>query len=94
VQARGLNTHVNHEELMDHVKLRRHLKEAEVARIAKAGQLTVLMGGISKVLVELGMPPIPWIPQEPGTAGDILETVGTVLEHLREANASNHGPGE
>jgi hypothetical protein len=38
------------------------------------------------------MPPIPRIPQDPGRASDVLEAVGTVLEHQREAYASDAGP--
>jgi hypothetical protein len=44
------------------IKLRKRLDEAEVARIAKAIELAVLVGDISRVLVDLGMPPILRIP--------------------------------
>jgi hypothetical protein len=50
------------------------------------------VGGISKVLVDLGMPPILRIPQDPGMVNDVLEAVGTVLECMREAHAFGHGP--
>jgi hypothetical protein len=60
-QAQGLNPRDNCEELMEHVELRRRLEEAVVAHITKAGQLTILVGDISKVLVDLGTPPIPRI---------------------------------
>jgi hypothetical protein len=60
-QARGLKPWDNCEELMDHVELRRHLEEVVVAHITEAGQLTILVRDISKVLVDLGMPPIPRI---------------------------------
>jgi hypothetical protein len=49
-------------------------------------------GDISKVLVDLGMLPVPGIPQDACTAGDILEVVGTILEHVQEAHAFGHGP--
>jgi hypothetical protein len=77
---------------MELVKLRRCLKEAKVVRVADAGQLAFLVGGISKVLVDLGMPPILRIPQDPGMVNDVLEAVGTVLECMREAHAFGHGP--
>jgi hypothetical protein len=38
------------------------------------------------------MSPLLGIPQDPHTAGDVLEAVGTVLECLQEAYASDHGP--
>jgi hypothetical protein len=47
------------EELVELVELQRHLKEIEVAHIMGAEQLAVLVRDISKVLVDLGMPPIP-----------------------------------
>jgi hypothetical protein len=55
-------TEENWEELMDLIELRRCLDEGEEARIVEAGQVAVLLGDISKVLVDLGMPPIPRIP--------------------------------
>jgi hypothetical protein len=42
--------------------------------------------------VDLGLPPIPGIPQDPRMAGDVLEVVGVILEPLWEAYASGHGP--
>jgi hypothetical protein len=77
---------------MEFVEPRRHLKEAEVERIDKARRLAILVRGASKVLVDLGIPPIPGIPQDPHTADDILEAAGTILEHLWEAYASSHDP--
>jgi hypothetical protein len=61
-QSRGLNPWDNREELTELVELRRRLEEAEVERITEAGQLAILVGDISKVLVDLGMPPISGIP--------------------------------
>jgi hypothetical protein len=63
-----------------------------VEHVAEVGQLTIMARDVSKALVDLGMPPIPGIPWDPCTAGDILEVVGVISEHLREANASDHGP--
>jgi hypothetical protein len=88
----GLNPRDNCEELMELVELWRRLEVAEVERVAKAGQLTILVRDISKVLVDLGMHPILGIPQDPRMAGNILEAPCTTLECLREAYASGHGP--
>jgi hypothetical protein len=63
-----------------------------VVCIVEAGLLAVLVGDISKVMVDLGVPPIPMIPHDPGRGSDILEAMGTILEWLREAHASSHGP--
>jgi hypothetical protein len=71
VQSLGPILRDNHEELMEFIKLRRCLEEAEVEHITKVGQLAVLLGDISNVLVDLGMPPISGIPQDPGMAGDV-----------------------
>jgi hypothetical protein len=60
--------------------------------VIEAGQLTTLVRDMSKVPVDLGMPPIPEIPRDTCTAGDILEVVDVILEHLQEAYASDHGP--
>jgi hypothetical protein len=40
---------------------------------------------VSKVMENLGMPPIPGITQDLRTAGDVLEAVDFILEHLQEA---------
>jgi hypothetical protein len=45
---------------------------------------------MSKVLEDLGMPPIHGIPRDSRMAGDILEAVDSILEHLQEAYASSH----
>jgi hypothetical protein len=37
---------------------------------------------MTKVLVDLGIPPISKIPQDPRTADDVLEAVNIILEHL------------
>jgi hypothetical protein len=44
------------------IKLQKSLDEAEVACIAEARELAILVGDISRVLVDLGMPPILRIP--------------------------------
>jgi hypothetical protein len=54
--------------------------------------LVILVGDISKVLVDLSMPPIPGIPRDPCMTDNILEAVSTILECLWEAYASDHGP--
>jgi hypothetical protein len=53
---------------------------------------STLVRDVSKVLKDLGMPPIPGIPRDPCTAGDVLEVVDVILEHLQEAYASDHDP--
>jgi hypothetical protein len=60
--------------------------------VTEVGRLVILAGDVSKVVMDLGMPPIPGIPWDPRTTGDILEAVDIILEHLREAYASGHDP--
>jgi hypothetical protein len=62
VQSRCFNPRDNCVELMEFVKLQRCLKEAEVEHIGEAGRLAILVRDASKVLVDLGIPPIPGIP--------------------------------
>jgi hypothetical protein len=57
-QSRGLNPQDNCEELMEFIELQRHLKEAEVECVIEAGWLVIFLRDVSKVLVDLGMPPI------------------------------------
>jgi hypothetical protein len=47
---------------------------------------------VSRVLEDLGMPPIPGDPRDPRTASDILEEVDVILERLQETYTSGHGP--
>jgi hypothetical protein len=91
-QAQVLHPRVNREELTELVELQRCLEEAEETRITEVGKLVVLVGDISKVPLDLGMPPILMIPQDPRMVGDILEEVGTILECLRENHTSGHDP--
>jgi hypothetical protein len=63
-----------------------------VDHVTKVEWLAILVGDVSKILADLGMPPIPGIPWDPCIAGDILEMVDIILECLREAYASGHGP--
>jgi hypothetical protein len=63
-----------------------------VERIAEVGRLAILVRDVSKVLVDLGMPPIPGITWEPRTTDDVLEAVGTILECMQEAYASGYSP--
>jgi hypothetical protein len=63
-QSRGLNPWDHHGELIEFVKLRRCLKDAEVEPVANVVRPVILVRDVSKVLVDLGMPPIsglPWI---------------------------------
>jgi hypothetical protein len=77
---------------MQFIELQRHLKEAEVEHVAEAGRLVILVRDVSNVLGDLGMPPIPRIPQDPCTADNILEAVGTIFECMWDTYASGHGP--
>jgi hypothetical protein len=91
-QSWGLNPQDNREELMEVIELRRLLQDAKLDCVTEAGRLAILAGDVSKVLVDLGMPPIPGIPRDPCTAGNVLEVVDVILECLREAYASGHAP--
>jgi hypothetical protein len=82
----------NHEELMEVIELRRLLKDVEAEHIVETGQLAILVRDISKVLVDLGMPPIRRIPQDPRRADDVLEVMGVILERLWKAYDSGHDP--
>jgi hypothetical protein len=77
---------------MEFIKLRRLLQDVEVDRVIEAGRLAILLTDMSKVLVDLSMPPIPGIPWDPRTAGDLLGAIDVMLEHLRETYATVHSP--
>jgi hypothetical protein len=77
---------------MEFVKLQRRQEEVKVECIAEARRLAALMRDVSEALVDLGLPPILGIPWDPRTTGNILEEVGTLLEHVWEAYASDHSP--
>jgi hypothetical protein len=77
---------------MEFIELWKLLQDAEVERVTEAGRLAFLMRDVPKVLLDLGMPPILVIPQDPCMAGDILEAEGVILESLREAYTSGRGP--
>jgi hypothetical protein len=53
-----------------------------VDRVAETGWLVILVSDVSKVLVNLDMPPITGIPLDSCTAGDILVAVDVILELL------------
>jgi hypothetical protein len=53
--------------------------------VVEVGRLATLVRSVSKVLQDLGMPPIPEIPQNPCMVGDILEMVDVTLMRLKEA---------
>jgi hypothetical protein len=92
VKSRGLNPRDNHEKLMDFVKLQKLLKDVEVGHVTEAEWLAILARDVSKDQVDLGMPPIPRIPQDPHTVSDVLMVVGIILERLQEAYTSGNGP--
>jgi hypothetical protein len=52
----------------------------------------MLVGEISMVLVDLGLPPNQGSPYDPGKARDVLEAADTILECLQEVHASGVGP--
>jgi hypothetical protein len=58
--------------------------------IIEAGRLVMLVRDVSKVLVDLGMPPVSKIPQDPCTTSDVLVVVDVILEHLKEAYEFGH----
>jgi hypothetical protein len=62
-KAEGLNPRDDREKLMDFVELWRLLQDVEADHIIEAGRLAILVREVSKVLVDLGMPPIPGIPK-------------------------------
>jgi hypothetical protein len=77
---------------MEFIKFQRLLQDTEADRIVEAERLVTLVRNVSKVLEDLGMPPILGIPWDPRMANDILEVVDVILEHLQEAYASGHNP--
>jgi hypothetical protein len=77
---------------MEFIELQRLLQDAEADRIVEAERLVTLVRDVSKVLEDLGMPPILGIPWDPRMANDILDVVDVILEHLQEAYASGHNP--
>jgi hypothetical protein len=77
---------------MEVIELRRLLKDIEVEHVAEAERLAILVRDVSKVLVDLGMAPVPWILQDLLMANDILEAMGVILECLQEAYTFGHDP--
>jgi hypothetical protein len=67
---------------MEFVELQRLLQDARVDCVAETGWLVILVSNVSKVLVNLDMPPITGIPLDSCTAGDILVAVDVILELL------------
>jgi hypothetical protein len=65
---------------MEFVELQRVLQDTVVDHVVEAGRLATLVRDVSKVPADLGMPPIPEIPQDPRMAGDILEVVDVILD--------------
>jgi hypothetical protein len=51
-----------------------------VDHVIEASQLAALVGGVSQVLENLGMPPISGIPQNLCMASDVLGAVDVILE--------------
>jgi hypothetical protein len=76
-------------ELIEHHGL---LRDAEVDRVIEAGRLVTLVRDVSKVLEDLGMSPNPGILWDLRMADDVLGAVDVILECVKEAYASSHGP--
>jgi hypothetical protein len=76
-------------ELIEHRGL---LRDAEVDRVIEAGRLVTLVRDVSKVLEDLGMSPNPGILWDLRMADDVLGVVDVILECVKEAYASSHGP--
>jgi hypothetical protein len=91
-QAWGINPRDNRDELMELIELRRLLQNAEPDRVIEAGRLATLVRDVSKVREDLGMPPILGIPQDPCMASDVLGAVDIILQHVKEAYDTDHGP--
>jgi hypothetical protein len=77
---------------MEFIDIRRLLQDAEADCVVEAEQLATLVMDMSKVLVDLGMPPIPEISWDPCMSGDIPEVVDVIQEHLQEAYDSGLDP--
>jgi hypothetical protein len=73
---------------MEVIELQRCHEEDEVKCVTEARRLAILVGDISMVLHSHAS--ILRIPPDPCTAGNVLEDVGTILEHLWEAHAFGH----
>jgi hypothetical protein len=93
-QTWEINPQDNREELVEFIELWSHLHDVKVDHVVEARWLVILVRDMSKVLVDLGMPPpLPGITWDPRIAGDILEVVDIILESLQEAYASGHSAG-
>jgi hypothetical protein len=57
---------------MEFIKLWRLLQDVEADHITEAGRLAILLRDVSKVLVDLGRPPIPGMPWDLHMIGDLL----------------------
>jgi hypothetical protein len=77
---------------MEPIELRRLLQNAEADRVVEVGRLLTLVGHMSKVLEDLGMPPILGIPQDPHMADDVRGAMDIILECMKEAYDSGHDP--
>jgi hypothetical protein len=77
---------------MEFIELRSLLQDVEEDHITEARQLATLVKDVSKVLVDLGIPPIPRTPHDSRMTSDVLEAVDIIIERLQEAYASGHNP--
>jgi hypothetical protein len=77
---------------MEFVELQRLLQDIEAECFVEVERLAAIVRNMSKVLEDLGMPPILGIPQDPRMTGDILKVVDVILKCLQKAYASGHDP--
>jgi hypothetical protein len=78
--------------MLELIELRRVRQDTEGDNVTGAEWLVILARDISKVLVDLGMPPNQRIPQDSCMVGDILVALDVILEHLWEAYSFGHNP--
>jgi hypothetical protein len=90
-RTRGLDPVERQEELVELVELRQRLEETRLARGAEAARLARIVGDMSGALVNLGMAPVPEIPQLPDKADDVLRAAGVVVERLKDAADNGFG---
>jgi hypothetical protein len=77
---------------MEFIELWWFLRDVEVDHAIEVRRLATLLGDVSQVLENLGMPAILGIPWDSRTASNVLGMVDVILEHMKEAYDSGHGP--
>jgi hypothetical protein len=77
---------------LEFIELRRVRQDTEGDNVTGAERLVILARDISKVLVDLGMPPNQRIPRDSCMVGDILVALDVILEHMWEVYSFSHNP--